>query len=682
MHKKVTIFFIYMLIGVTTQLLATGNQGSLMLPNGNFADGTAHWHNTGFRTKDGYAYLNINSTSIFSMRNQIDCHTPNIRTFSFDFAWNNGTKGGNGTRNTIAALDVHIDGVRYLYISTPRDGGANVDNATHQGGDALVRAYNGATFTIDNPSSQGSQYIDPSSYLNWTFTTITIHLPENAVKEGRVKFYGRANADDIAIDNARFDLPENSCSDTGPCDKNSPDFVDTDGDGIGNACDVDDDNDGILDITECNMLQLESAGTFGETTVPRNPAYAIDKYKYVTYNGGAEKGSGKYAIVNGSYQWHQISTYWAYNGHTTGTNRDAYLAVNGSEVQGVFYQQEVDLLAGRDYNISFWHADAAEGINLPDGYNLEYRLTNISNGSIVSSGSTGMVSAPIWTKQSTIYTPTESGKYKFELLNISLQYGGNDFAIDDISIKPTKCTDTDGDGIVDSLDLDKDNDTIPDNVEAQPTAGYVPPTGLDTDGDGLDDAYDTDNGGTPVANTDTDHNGIADALELDSDKDGISDIVEVNQSDMDNNGKTDNDVGNNGLDDTIESDDNYEDPNGNVDIPSHLPNIQNPKTAEVDYRDSTVPKTGLACGLILLNGVGKENVTIQIQDSNQVSSTVVTDNEGKYCVNIPLGTTTFTVDTNTLPEDSYQVEGTNPTTILTKEGNNDAGTDSYSIAHS
>ena len=104
--------------------------------------------------------------------------------------------------------------------------------------------------------------------------------------------------------------------------------------------------------------------------------------------------------------------------------------------------------------------------------------------------------------------------------------------------------DTDNDGRADYLDIDSDNDGITDNVEAQATEDYVAPSGVDANMDGLDDAYDsaqptvgqnadgsfthTGQGLTPV---DTDSglasaDGVADYLDADSDNDGVTDIEE------------------------------------------------------------------------------------------------------------------------------------------------------------
>ena len=78
----------------------------------------------------------------------------------------------------------------------------------------------------------------------------------------------------------------------------------------------------------------------------------------------------------------------------------------------------------------------------------------------------------------------------------------------------------------------RDNDGIVDNVEAQPTVGYIAAgttgvagTFVDSDSDGLGDAYDnaTSDGLTPV---DTDSDGLADYVDTDADADGIPDSVE------------------------------------------------------------------------------------------------------------------------------------------------------------
>jgi gliding motility-associated-like protein len=92
--------------------------------------------------------------------------------------------------------------------------------------------------------------------------------------------------------------------------------------------------------------------------------------------------------------------------------------------------------------------------------------------------------------------------------------------------------DTDGDGIPNYRDLDSDADGIPDSVERGTGAAI-----LDTDGDGIPDYKDLDsdndgildtvekgpNGATPL---DTDGDGIPNYRDLDSDGDGIPDSIE------------------------------------------------------------------------------------------------------------------------------------------------------------
>ncbi|MEZ4675107.1 MAG: hypothetical protein R2932_12780 [Caldilineaceae bacterium] len=80
--------------------------------------------------------------------------------------------------------------------------------------------------------------------------------------------------------------------------------------------------------------------------------------------------------------------------------------------------------------------------------------------------------------------------------------------------------DHDSDGIPDFLDLDADGDGLPDVVEGQSTTDFVPPSG-EINSSGIDSAY--GNGITPQ---DTDGDGDADYIDLDSDNDDWPDATE------------------------------------------------------------------------------------------------------------------------------------------------------------
>lgn len=135
--------------------------------------------------------------------------------------------------------------------------------------------------------------------------------------------------------------------------------------------------------------------------------------------------------------------------------------------------------------------------------------------------------------------------------------------------------DPDGDGVANHLDDDGDNDGIPDTVEGDVKA--------DADADGIPDYLDTDfagfvdaNGDGVNDNFDFDQDGIPNALDLDSDNDGISDIIEAGLADADNDGFVDGfiDINNNGLNDLFDSDpmfrtDSFADECQTVDNPTH-----------------------------------------------------------------------------------------------------------------
>ena len=144
--------------------------------------------------------------------------------------------------------------------------------------------------------------------------------------------------------------------------------------------------------------------------------------------------------------------------------------------------------------------------------------------------------------------------------------------------------DTDGDGIVNSRDIDSDNDGIPDILEAggvDADGDGFPESLVDTDADGIIDEYDPDfdgifgtdvgqssnpliltsgdNGdGTPVSYVggDADQDDVLNHLDLDADNDGIADIIEVGGVDTDNNGLVDTatDTDQDGYADTFDED--------------------------------------------------------------------------------------------------------------------------------
>jgi outer membrane protein OmpA-like peptidoglycan-associated protein len=128
--------------------------------------------------------------------------------------------------------------------------------------------------------------------------------------------------------------------------------------------------------------------------------------------------------------------------------------------------------------------------------------------------------------------------------------------------------DEDGDGVIDTTDLDADNDGIPDALE---NVKGIDPDG-DADGDGVPNQWDSDNRGDGFANVCNDRNGDGrcdstgllfdvdkdenpNHLDLDSDGDGIFDAVEAGfgASDTNGDGTLEGDVGANGLLDALET---------------------------------------------------------------------------------------------------------------------------------
>ena len=292
---------------------------------------------------------------------------------------------------------------------------------------------------------------------------------------------------------------------------------DCDGDGIQNSVDIDNDNDGILDVNEFLPVELITNGDFsgGNTGWTSSGNVLFLPSGRAGFNGGQSTPNG---IVSQS------------------------IITNTTQ------------LATFTFDL---------GINGPgtDVVQLEVFIDGISQG----------VFQPV-ASHTINFTPT-STLTLIEFRDASLGTLSVDVTLDNVSVIQNQEGDTDSDGLFDHLDLDSDNDGIPDNIEAQTTQGYIAPDYTDSDNDGLMDAYDATPNGTAdgagslgLTPVNTDGSDTPDCLDLDSDNDGVFDIAEsgLANNDSDNDGATDAAVGVNGLDDdaTIETADDYTDVNG------------------------------------------------------------------------------------------------------------------------
>ena len=321
---------------------------------------------------------------------------------------------------------------------------------------------------------------------------------------------------------------------------------DNDGDGIPDAVDIDDDNDGILDVVECTPATANvqaTQATTGVTTIANVVGAANGTYARWTVNGNISTLDFGQTFPEGS----EITVVWR------------RFPGEGGTAQPIFDES-------------------------------------------LDASSFGTAFSPISTASDTAITSTFQSTQAFRYLRITKQSTPSitDFDIDAITVSANELTcDDDGDGVPNSLDLDSDNDGIPDIIEAQPTVGYIAPSGSDDDNDGLDNSFDdTPNGNGNGAGSigliplNTDGVDNPDYLDLDSDNDTLFDIDESGSglTDANSDGRTDGAVGNNGLENTLESADDYTDVNGIFDdtqFDNFTDSNSNAQSSggDVDYRE-------------------------------------------------------------------------------------------------
>ncbi|TMM28525.1 hypothetical protein FDT66_13900, partial [Polaribacter aestuariivivens] len=423
-------------------------------------------------------------------------------------------QGGTNITPVNSDSAIVTDNPDYLDLDSDQDGVSDTTEAN------LILIGTVGKNGLDNTYDNGDDYKDVNGIFD---NTQTDNFPDDGA-------------------NANLGLP----NDVNWRDTSVTGFVDTDGDGIPNFTDIDNDNDGIIDTDEGFVA-------------------------CVTYDGSlfSEANTGGGGAINGINIQGEPDNIFA----EIDFNNDVLVYDLGQEYP-----------AGTKYQLVWRRKPGEAGTAIP-----------IINESV--SGASGFINNPVvpQSSQDAIFqTDVVVSNSSFRYVQITKQAtpSTTDFQIDAIGIvEITDCatgTDPDGDGIPNYLDLDSDNDGIPDNIEAQATASYIAPSGApgagftDTNNNGLDDNYETAQGGSDISpvNTDSPADTIPDFLDTDSDNDGTSDRLEAN---LTLNGV----YGINGLDSNIESADNYIDVNGTFDTTPFNDFPDTPSGGEIDWRDAT-----------------------------------------------------------------------------------------------
>ncbi|MCF6230866.1 MAG: DUF5011 domain-containing protein [Gammaproteobacteria bacterium] len=370
--------------------------------------------------------------------------------------------------------------------------------------------------------------------------------------------------------------------------------VDSDGDSIPDSRDLDSDNDGIYDLIESGVSNPTSLDSDGDGIIDDNGA--------TDSNGLADavENTPDSGIVN-------------YNGGTPvdsdGDGIEDFRDLD-SDNDGI---SDVLENGGSDPD-----SNGTIGTGSPVAVNSHGVAVGVSSGVTDSDGDGLADYLDVDANNDGIFDLVEVGGSDSNgdgMIDGFVDIDGNGFD-DGVNQTPLPHLDTDGDAVLNHLDLDDDNDGIPDLQEGGGTvdsdgdsipdsrdldsdnngisdlieSGVDDPLSLDSDNNGMIDgngAADTNgladivesspdsgivnyNGGMPV---DRDGDGLADYLDVDADNDGVFDLVEVGGVDSDGNGRVDDytdangdgyddnaisslaivDLNNNGLPDYLES---------------------------------------------------------------------------------------------------------------------------------
>jgi len=426
-------------------------------------------------------------------------------------------------------------------------------------------------FNTATPITAGSTYYAFWSSGTGCYDTVRFNVllqpcPDIDDDNDGIPDYVESNGADAFGDNDSDGIPNfTDASYPGFIDSNNDgvnDQFDTDLDGIPNQLDPDSDNDGIPDVVEAGGVDADGDGWIDNYTDTDNDGLSQN----VDANNTGQAGSGNGLGLRDT-DGDGVADYIDLDSDNDGipdvleaggtdANNDGMIdGFADSDADG--YSDNIDgdvgndgtpensagalLKTGADIN-NDGRADSYPFINMdrdskPNPYDLDSDgdgITDVREAGFVDADSNGKADG---VTGSNGWNSTIDALPVITLLN------------------------SDGSGNPDFLDIDADNDGIPDEVEGIATSSYLFPAYADSDGDGIDNAYDNivGFGGNGITPNDQDGDGIPDYRDTDTDGDGMTDIIEGN--DLNGNCKPDDvvtltgiDTDGDGLDDRFDAD--------------------------------------------------------------------------------------------------------------------------------
>jgi len=414
-------------------------------------------------------------------------------------AYDEDLEGAEGSVGLTPA-DTNDDGLADVYDDngeTPDELPLAID-AVFDGAEITGTGVVGATITLtDGTDTLGTAEVGEDG--TWSVTL------DDAIADGR---------DVTAVQSDAAHAPDETSTTTQVL------VLDTDLDGVANTVDIDDDNDGILDVGE-EMPMQTFTGTADGKTFNIEDGSITNTVSY-TGHGGDFSANGTIGFVErrsgGIDEADKLFHTFAFEQPVN----DLRLALN-------------NLLGGSNmshFTVTYSDGTTQEGITVNKTGDLR-----LSEGGLTVGGNTDSNQGNGWVTFNGLDPELGITSLSFQ------QVAGADTASRGATMRvEVAMYDADFDGVNNSVDTDSDNGGATDNVEAQHGQTLIAPLldengdHVDSDGDGLNDAYDNNLNGAEnslgLSAQDADDNGTADyfeaanASDVDTDGDGVHNHID------------------------------------------------------------------------------------------------------------------------------------------------------------